>query len=226
MKDIYALIKKEQPKLLSKPDNPNKHLHGFDLPFRLVVAGASGSSKTAFVANLLMTFCEGKGTFQFCQIITKCADEPIYHWLKTKSNSIIVSEGMSTLPKLTLENFPKDSQSLVILDDLQGSKDQTVVEDYYVRCRKLNVSIIFIAQNWYKISTIVRGNANYVALLKMSGQRDCKAVLSEIGAGLSRDTLMKIFHYATSTKGMPLIIDLGAPIETRYRKGFAEIIQV
>ena len=59
----------------------------------------------------------------------------------------------------------------------------------------------------------------------MSGQRDCKAVLGELGAGLSKDTLMAIYHYAR-TKGMPLIIDLGADMESRYRKGFAEIIHV
>ncbi len=64
LKDIYAIIKKEQPKLLTKQDNPNKHLHGFDLPFHLIVVGPSGSSKTSFVANLLMIFCEGKETFQ------------------------------------------------------------------------------------------------------------------------------------------------------------------
>jgi len=226
MKDIYALIKKEQPKLLTKQDNPNKHLHGFDLPFRMVVVGPSGSSKTSFVANLLMTFCEDKGTFQFIQIVTKCADEPIYNFMKTKSNSIIITEGMSTLPKLTLENFPKGSQSLIILDDLQGSKDQSVVEDYYVRCRKLNVSIIFIAQNWYKISPVIRGNANYVVMLRLSGQRDCKAVLSELGAGLTKEKLMEIYHYAVSTKGCPLIIDLAAPMETRYRKGFNEQLHV
>jgi len=226
LKDIYALIKKEQPKLLSKQDNPNKHLHGFDLPFRMVVVGPSGSSKTSFVANLIMTFCEGKGTFQQIFITTKCSDEPIYSWLKTKSNSIIISEGMSTLPKLTLDQFPKGSQSLVILDDLQGAKDQSVVEDYYVRCRKLNVSIIFIAQNWYKITPIIRGNASYVAMLRLSGQRDCKAVLSELGAGLTKEKLMELYHYSVKTKGTPLIIDLSAPMETRYRKGFAEQLRV
>ena len=31
---------------------------------------------------------------------------------------------------------------------------------------------------------------------------------------------------ALSTKGTPLLIDLAAPPETRYRKGFAEIIPV
>ena len=226
LKDIYALIKKEQPKLLSKPDNPNLALHGLQIPSRIVVVGPSGSSKTSFVANLLLAFSAGKGTFQSIHIATKSADEPIYNWLKTKSNSIVISEGMSSLPKLDLTNYPKGSQSLVILDDLQGSKDQRPVEVYYVRCRKLGVSIIFIAQNWYKISPVVRGNANYVAMLRLSGQRDCKAVLSELGAGLTKERLMEVYHYAVSTKGTPLLIDLAAPMETRYRKGFSEIIPV
>ena len=109
---------------------------------------------------------------------------------------------------------------------MQGARDQTAVEDYYVRCRKLGVSIVYIAQNWYKISPVIRGNANYVVMLRLSGQRDTRAVLSELGAGLSKERLLDIYHYAVGTKGTPLIIDLAAPMETRYRRGFNEIIRL
>ena len=37
--------------------NPNKHLHGLDLPFRMIVNSPSGAGKTNFVMNLLSKFC-------------------------------------------------------------------------------------------------------------------------------------------------------------------------
>ena len=34
IRNVYEMIKKDAPTLLKKADNPNKHLHNFELPFR------------------------------------------------------------------------------------------------------------------------------------------------------------------------------------------------
>ena len=134
--NMYERIPKE---LLDKAENPNFHLHKLKVPFRMVVVAPSGSGKTNFVVNLIGLFSKGKGTFADITIITRNKDEPLYKWLGQKSDSIQIKEGLENTPQL--DKFDKDENHLVIFDDLVLAKDLSKVENYYIRARKLNVSV-------------------------------------------------------------------------------------
>jgi hypothetical protein len=226
IKNCYDLIKKEAPSLLAKSENSNKHLHGLDLPFRMIIVAPSGSGKTNFLCNLIMLMCAGKGTFQKVNIITRDKDEALYNWMAGKSNSIEISEGLSSIPKLDVATYPKGSQSLLVLDDLVLSKNLSAVEEVYIRGRKLGVSVIFISQSYFKIPGVIRQNCSYIVILKLSQSRDAKLILSEMGLGITREQLWSVYEYATDTKFSPLIIDLAAPKSERFRKGFDEVVRV
>ena len=133
----------------------------------MLVLAPSGSGNTNFVVHLFNLFCQGKGTFSQVLIVTKHSSEPLYDWLKTKSDQIIIKEGLSSnLPPLD-DKVEKDIQKLVILDDLILEKNQSNVESYFVRCRKFGWSIVYISQSYFRITKPIRLNANYVALLKI-----------------------------------------------------------
>jgi hypothetical protein len=99
-----------------------------------------------------------------------------------------------------------------------------MVENYYIRARKLNVSVIFISQSYFRIPKIIRNNCSYMVLLKLSGQREVNVILSEFGLGVTKDELIEIYKYATSEKFSPLLIDLEADSSNRFRKGLLEVI--
>lgn len=219
--NMYEHIPKH---LLNKVDNPNYHLHKLKLPFRMCIVAPSGSGKTNFLVNLIHLFSNGdKGTFSTIHIITRNADEPLYKWIMGKSDRIIIKEGLSNTPKL--DDFDKDENHLVVWDDLVLSKDLSSVENYYIRARKLNVSVIFISQSYYKIPKIIRSNCSYMVLLKLSGQREVNMILSEFSLGITKEELQDIYKYATSEKFSPLIIDFEADTDERFRKGLTEIIK-
>jgi hypothetical protein len=182
----------------------------------------SGSGKTNFLLNLIHLFSKGAGTFSSCYIITANADEPLYKWLQSVSDRIIIKEGINNTPKL--DDFDKDQNHLVVWDDLVLSKDLSMVEKMYIRCRKLNVSVIFISQSYFKIPKIIRNNCSYLVLLKLSGQREVNIILSEVSLGVTKDQLLKIYQYATQEKMQPLLIDIAAESDQRFRKGFLEIL--
>jgi hypothetical protein len=222
IKNMYEKIPK---KLLNKVDNPNYKLHKLNIPFRMCIIASSGSGKTNFVINLLEKFSSGRdGTFASIFIITKNKDEPLYNWLSSISERIIISEGIHNIPKL--DNFDKSLNHLVVFDDLVLEKNLNSIVDYYIRCRKMNVSVCFISQSFYKIPKIIRSNCNYMVILKMSGQRDINLILSEFGLGITKDQLLEIYKYATNEKFSPLIIDLESDEDQRFRKGFLEIIPI
>jgi hypothetical protein len=219
IENLYEKIPKE---LLDEAENPNFNLHHLKLPFRMCVVAPSGSGKTNFLCNLIGLFSRGKGTFQTITIITRNKDEPLYKWITSKSDQINIKEGLSNTPNL--DKYDKDFNHLLVWDDLVLSKDLSMVENYYIRARKLNVSVIFISQSFFRIPKIIRNNCSYMVLLKLSGQREVNVILSEFGLGVTKEELIEIYKYATSEKFSPLLIDMEAESNQRFRKGLLEVI--
>jgi hypothetical protein len=219
--NFYNVMPKE---FLTETENPNFHLHNLKLPFRMAIVAPSGSGKTNWLVNLIHIFSQGKGTFPDVTIVTRNKDEPLYNFLASKSDQIQVKEGMENLPQL--DKFDKDFNHLVVLDDLVLAKDQSRIENYYIRARKLNVSVIYISQSYFRIPKVIRQNLSYLVLLKLSGERELKLILSEGGLGLDRDQLLSLYNYATSQKFSSLLIDYEVPVEKRYRKNFLEYLTV
>jgi hypothetical protein len=203
--------------------NPNKDLHGFDIPFRLCCVSFSGGGKSNWITNLISLFSQGKGTFGLVVIICKDKEEPLYKFLASKSEQIRVVEGLNNLPNL--DTFEKESASLVIIDDCQLDRSQEKVCQYYIRCRKKNVSIAYLAQNYYCIPVVIRQNCNYLVLLKINGQREVKMILKSGGIGIEVEQLIQMYKYCTLDKFVPLIIDLESSDENhKFRKGFLEYL--
>ena len=63
-------------------------------------------------------------------------------------------------------------------------------------------------------------------ILKLSGQREVNLILSEFGLGVSKEELVDIYQYATREKFSPLVIDMEAEPQERFRKGMNEIITI
>jgi DNA helicase HerA-like ATPase len=224
IKNFYEIMPKD---LIPKSYNPNKEDHHFELPFRMCIVAPSGSGKTNFLLNLISLFSKGKGTFSSIDIITKIAKEPLYDFLKLQSESIQIKEGLTNTPQL--DKFDKDENHLVVFDDLVLSKNLEIVENYYIRCRKFNVSVIFISQSYYAIPTMIRKNTNYMIILKLgSGQREVKMICAELGGRMDKDQLLNMYEYCTNEKFCPLIVDMEQQtnINRRFRKGFSEWINV
>jgi hypothetical protein len=222
---IINMYEKIPKSFLDKVDNPNYHLHNLKLPFRMCVVAPSGSGKSNFLLNLIHLFCAGdKGTFATINIITRNKDEPLYRWLESECDQIRITEGLSTSPKL--DEFDKNKNHLVVWDDLVLSKDLSMVENYYIRARKLNCSVIFISQSYFKIPKIIRNNCSYMVLLKLSGNREVNLILSEFGLGVTKEELLQLYEYATKEKFSPLIIDMEADKEQRFRKGLLQILGI
>jgi len=221
--NIINWYEKMPKSFLDTPNNPNFHLHNLSIPFRMCVVSPSGSGKSNFILNLIHLFSKGKvGTFASIFIITRNSKEPLYNYLTTKAPSIIIKEGLENAP--ILDKFDKNDSHLVIFDDLVLSKNLDIVSNYYIRARKLNCSVAFLSQSYFKIPPIIRSNCSYMVILKLGGNREINMILSTFGLGVTKEQLLAIYQYATREKFSPLIIDLEKEPEKRFRKGFLEII--
>jgi hypothetical protein len=220
--EIVNWYEKMDKSLLKQPENPNLHLHKLKLPFRMCVVAPSGSGKTNFLVNMIHLFSLGKGTFADITIITRNKDEPLYTFLSSKSEQIQIKEGLHNLPQL--DKMDKEVNHLVVFDDMVLAKDQSMIENYYIRARKLNCSVAYLSQSFFRIPKIIRNNCSYFVILKLSGNREVNVILSEFGLGVTKPQLIHLYETATREKFSPLLIDLEADPFERFRKGFTQIL--
>ena len=212
------------PKMfLVSAENPNFDSHQIKIPARIVVSAPSGTGKTNFVCNLISLFCKGKGTFADILVLTKDKAEPLYEYLETKG--IDVQEGLHNLPDLN--KFDKDINHLIIIDDLMLAKNQEQVCEYFMRCRKKNVTIIYLAQHYYRIPIIVRQNSNYIVILKAGNKKSLNLMLNEFTVGVEKEQLLKMYEYATKEKFNFLMINCDeSDMTKKFRHNFLEYLNV
>lgn len=220
--DIINFYEHIPKKYLEETENPNYDIHNINLPFRMCIVAPSGSGKTNFLLNLIKVFSQGKGTFADIAIITSNKDEPLYNYLSGEFEQIQIKEGVHSTPKL--DDMDKELNHLVVWDDLVLAKDLKPVENYYMRARKKNCSVIFLSQSYYDIPKFIRKNSNYLTILDLGGSaREKTAILNEWGTDLTREQLHAIYDDATSVHMRPLIIQGGkCKRDKKYRKGWLE----
>jgi hypothetical protein len=196
--------------------NPNYHIHKLNVPFRMIICGASGSGKTLTALNLINAF---QNTFYKIIIITKNKDEPLYNYLKSKlKDDVVICEGINEIPEL--DSFDKEFPTLIIFDDLVLD-DQKKIAQYYIRARKLNVSCMFLSQSYFMIDKLIRQNVNYIIFKKISGLRDLKLICSDFCLGKSIDDVVKYYKECVAGDITNfLLIDID---KTTFRKNFEEL---
>ena len=222
--NFYKIMPK---KFLDNTENPNYHYHQVKLPMRGLIVAPSGSGKSNFLVNLIKVFSDKTqnrkqmGSWYDIHIYTKNKLEPLYQYLASLSPSIHIHEDLTSLK---LDNFDKKYAHLVVFDDLVLNKDQKPMETFFMRCRKLNTSCLYLSQSFFMTPKFIRQNCNVMWILKLSGNREVNIILREFALGIDKGILLKMYDYATSEKMYPLMIDLEAPLDHKFRKGIFEFL--
>lgn len=206
IKNFYEIIPKSKP-----VRNPGYDKHHLDLPAYITIIGGSGSGKT----NVLLNFLQlSSGTFSKIVICIKNSDEPLYNYLVDKCEGIEFYEG-GDIPDL--KEFEESSSSLIVFDDLVLEKDQTKIQEYFIRGRKLGITCIYISQSYYKIPKLIRINCRYIILKKLSSGKDLKLIISEYNLNYDMKQIMDLYEQATQQFTDFLLIDTRDNI---FRKNF------
>ena len=160
-------------------------------------------------------------------ISTANADEPLYNFLSQQfkgRDGFTIAEGANSLPPL--DSLDKKKSSIVIVDDLVTATNQSQMETYFIRCRKLNCSVVYISQSFYAVPKLIRNNLTLLIIKQVSSMKNLTMFCRECGGGLSRDVIAGMYRDATSTKGGFLMIDMESTDLYKYRKDFNQYYTV
>ena len=97
----------------------------------------------------------------------------------------IGSKNITFYTKLTdltspIELYMGNKQILLCFDDQVAEKNHSKIEEYFIRGRKIGrgITMIYLSQSFFAISTLIRRQFNDVIILKLSGKRDLNLILS------------------------------------------------
>ena len=171
-----------------------------DHPYRILIIGGSGSGKT----NLLLNLIENQPDIDKIYLYAKDPYEAKYQYLINKREGV----GINHLndPKAFIEysndmhdvykninyyNPDKENKILIVFDDMitdmiNNKKLNSVVTELFIRGKKLNISLVFITQSYFK----VRLNTTYSLFYnEISNKRE----LQQIAINHSSDIKTKDF---------------------------------
>jgi hypothetical protein len=219
--DIINFYENDEVKKLNiDHPNPNFELNQMKLSMMMLLIGATGAGKTNCLLNILKRF---DNTFSHIYICNQ-EQEPLYEFLKIKlKDKITIVQKLSDLPDLKTLGQSKTEQKLFVFDDMVKVKDQTYIDTLFLRGRKMSCNCIYISQSFFDTPLFLRKQLHYLILLKISGDRDLKLILSNYQLGVTQDKLLELYKNATSTPMSFLKIDIRTGDENKkFSKNFTE----
>ena len=207
-----------------------------DHPYRILIIGGSGSGKT----NALLNLINNQPDIDKIYLYAKDPYEKKYQYLINKREKVGLDHFKSNDLKAFMEYFNdmqdvykniedyspiKKRKVLIIFDDMiadmnNNNKLNPIVTELFIRGRKLNISIVFITQSYFKVPKDVRLNSTHFFIMKIPDKRE----LQQIGLNHSSDIdfkdFMNIYKKCTKEPYSFLVNDATLPSDNplRFRK--------
>ena len=164
-----------------------------DWPFRMLIIGSSGSGKTNTLLHLINNF----HPIDKIYLHAKDTDEKKYQYSINKREQagiknlndphafIEYSNDMNDVPE-NINNYNKnrDKKVLIIFDDMvadimRSEKIKAIVKELFIRCRKLNISIVFITKSYFRTPKDARLNSTHYIIMKIGNKKELKSIAEE-----------------------------------------------
>ena len=126
-------------------------------------------------------------------------------------------------------NPKRKRKILIVFDDMCGDimtnkKIQAVIIELFIRCRKLNISVVFITQPCFSVPKKVRLNSTHYLIMKIHNKRELQNIAINHSADFDYKDFLKIYRNCTKEPYSFLTIDttLHADNPMRFRKNFSD----
>ena len=209
-----------------------------DWPFKILIIGPSGSGETNTLLHLINIF----HPIDKIYLYAKDTDEKKYHYLISKREQagiknlnypnafIEYSNDMNdVLDDINNYNENRDKKVLIIFDDMitdfmRSEKFKATVKELFIRCRNLNISIVFIRQSYFRTPKDARLNSTHYILMKIDNKKELKSIAEENSGHLDFKDFLKIYNYCTKEPYSFMLVDTRPTARVTFKKIFDEPI--
>ena len=103
---------------------------------------------------------------------------------------------------------------------INNKKLNPVVTELFIRRRKLNISIVFITQSYFKVPKDIRLNSTHFFIMKILNKRELQQIALNHSSDIDFKDFMKIYKECTKEPYSFLVNDTtlqsGNPFRFRY----------
>ena len=79
----------------------------------------------------------------------------------------------------------------MIADIMTNKRFQTAIKELFIRCTKLNISLVFITQSYFSVPKDVRLNTTHYFIMKINNKRELQNIAINHSAGIDYQDLKK-----------------------------------
>ena len=197
-------------------ENKTKHNENWpyipDHPYMILIIGGSGSGK----ANLLLNLIENQPDFDKIYLYAKDPHEAKYQYLINKREGVGINHFND--PKAFIEysndmydvyknidvyNPDKENKILIVFDDMIADviinkKLNSIVTELFIRDRKLNISLVFITQSYFKIPKDFRLNSSHFFITKIPNKGELQQIAINNSTDINTKDFANIYRKCTA----------------------------
>ena len=124
-------------------------------------------------------------------------------------------------------NPDKERKILIVFDDMivdmiNNKKLNSIVTELFIRGRKLNISLVFITQSYFKVPKDVRLNTTHFLISKIPNKRELQQIAINHSSDINTTDFINIYRECTAKPYSFLINDTTLASDNLLR--FTEII--
>ena len=128
-------------------------------------------------------------------------------------------------------NKNRDKKVLIVFDDMiadamRRKKFETIIKELFIRCRKLNIFIVFITQSYFRTPKDSRLNSTHYILMKICSKEQLKSITEEKSGHLDYKDFFKMYNYCTKEPYLFMTIDARPTATIPFKKNFDEPIHL
>ena len=128
-------------------------------------------------------------------------------------------------PNINYYNPDKENKILIVFDDMivdmiQNKKLNSKVAKLFIRGRKLNISLVFITQSYFKVPKDVRLNTSHFFIAKIPNKRELQQIAINHSSDISTEDFVNIYRKCTAEPYSFFVNDttLASDNPLRFRK--------
>ena len=123
---------------------------------------------------------------------------------------------------IDLYNPNSKRKILIVFDDMiadimTNKKFQSIIKELFIRCRKINISLVFITQSYFSVPKGARLNSTHYFIMKINNKRELQNIAINHSADIDYKDFIKIYRECTKEPYNVLTIDTTLPSTNNLR---------
>ena len=191
-----------------------------DHPYRILIIGGSGTGKTNALLNLIHNqpytdkiYLHAKDPYEVkYQFLIKKRESVGINRLNDTKAFIECSNNMHKVYK-NIDNYNPDKENKVLIafddmiaDIIKNKELNAIVTELFIRGRKLNISLVFITQSYFKVPKDVRNNSTHFNIMKIPNKRELQQIAINHSSDINTKDFIEIYRKCTDKPYSSLVI--------------------